>query len=307
MQDELELRLADEQHRLAAFRNVHEFWGRGLSLEEHLRRRQESVQHNRADWYVGCHDGQVVVSLGCYPFQFHVAGERLTGIGIGSVHTVPTHRRRGLAKRLLEWVHSERLRQGARLSMLYSDIDPAYYAKLGYEVSASHEGWSNGRFPPSNGLSWRPFDPVPVLRQLEAFYEAYHRSHTVAVARDLNYWDYLLKKSNNDQHLWLERDSQRLGYARILFHGERARIVDYALAQPDDELLLQLYTQAAQYALEKGVTLGGWLPNLAGLQPFFDIRPRSAEITMIKMLEPVVEIDDAFRGAADRFCEIDHV
>ena len=43
---------ATAEERLAAYRNVHETWGRGLPLDEFLARRLKSVGHNRARWWV---------------------------------------------------------------------------------------------------------------------------------------------------------------------------------------------------------------------------------------------------------------
>jgi len=58
----LELHPASPEERLAAYRNVHDVWGGGLPLQQHVERRLASVRHNQADWYVGCLDGRVIAS-----------------------------------------------------------------------------------------------------------------------------------------------------------------------------------------------------------------------------------------------------
>ena len=95
--------------------------------------------HTAEGWYVGTLDGRVVTSLGCYPIRFQIDGEDLPGIAIGSVHTLSEVRGRGFAPQLIDWV--ERDNPGAALSVLFSDIQPEYYARIGYVLCPSLEGW----------------------------------------------------------------------------------------------------------------------------------------------------------------------
>jgi predicted N-acetyltransferase YhbS len=130
---------ADDAQRLAAFANVFDVWPMADTLEEHIARRQQSVQHRYARWYVGTRGTEVVVSLACYPMQFAVHGEIVPGIAIGSVHTRADCRGQRLAPGLLQHVEREAAQHGARLSLLYSDIGTKYYARLGYQACPSWE------------------------------------------------------------------------------------------------------------------------------------------------------------------------
>ena len=136
--DSLEIHPADAGEQRAAYTNVHEVWGGEQPLEEYLAWRLNSVQHQRACWYVGCLEGRVVTSLGAYPLLFHVGGRQVAGFAIGAVHTVPDCRKRGYAARLMAWVEAHQRQQGAELGLLYSDIDPDYYAAHGYP----HDIWT---------------------------------------------------------------------------------------------------------------------------------------------------------------------
>ena len=64
MTNQLDIHPASPDEQLATSRNVYDVWSGGFSLEEHLERRLTSVQQNRADWFVGTLQGEVVASLG---------------------------------------------------------------------------------------------------------------------------------------------------------------------------------------------------------------------------------------------------
>src|SRR5262245_45151853 len=119
MNDQLQIHAASHDELIAAHSNVHDIWSKGRPLDEHLRYRLESVSHSRAAWYVGAIDGRVVVSLGAYPVRFHLEGQQVRGIAIGSVYTVKDCRGHGFAPRLIDWVEEQARREGVAISVLY--------------------------------------------------------------------------------------------------------------------------------------------------------------------------------------------
>lgn len=108
----------------------HDTWSEGQAPAEHVAACQASTKYLSGTWYVLDHDGQAVSALICYRNAFGLP-ERV--MGIGSVATSPSHRRRGFASALISEVM-------ARLSaerpidafLLYSDVDPAIYERLGF-------------------------------------------------------------------------------------------------------------------------------------------------------------------------------
>jgi predicted N-acetyltransferase YhbS len=317
MAEELQCQVATDEQKLAAFTNVHEFWGAGRTLEDHLQHRLASRQHRRATWYVGLLNGRVVASLGCFPMDFHVHGQLCPGIAIGAVHTHPEFRRRGFARHLIEWLEQHVRDAGAQLSLLYSDIDPAYYARLGYQRCPSHEGWADPVVD-DNTDGWQLVrcDPATAAPQLQRLYDRHHAGRTIAVARNSAYWQYLVEKSVEDHFYWLEDlDGQCRGFARVQV-GDDLRVVDYALTDTNQELLAQLYRQLLRCATPGPVgRVGGWLPDCPAAREWFQVVERPKEITMIKLLPVASEaewhadkrINQATLLAADWFLEIDHV
>lgn len=317
---------ADDAQRLAAFANVFDTWPMADTLAEHIARRQQSVQHRYARWYVGTRAGEVVVSLGCYPLQLAVHGEVLDGIAIGSVHTRADCRGQGLAPQLLDYVEREAAQRGARLSLLYSDIGTDYYARLGYQacpswevgdaddaaratLSPAHSALPGGQPLPASELRLEPCDQHEHSAELRRRYADYHGRKALCVVRSASYWDHLLQRRPTDRWFWLcDARGERWGYVRCTPAGHWVRISDYALADDDLAALGQL-CQAVRAALGSTLPprLRGWLPDLPATRACFPLRPRAREITMLKPLHGAVRLDEAARQAANYFCEIDHV
>jgi len=313
MSDFLDIHPASPDEVLAAHRNVFDFWGKGRTLEEHVDILLSSPSHRRATWYVGCVDETVVVSMGCYPFEFQMRGNVGSGGAIGSVFTIPEYRKRGYAARLLEWVDQTQKDAGVGMSVLYSDIDPNYYSKLGYEQCPSFRGWCNPQEIPAatanSALSLVPFDGAEELEEMAVLYAEYHGAAPVSIVRHEDYWQSLLQRFPNDRYYWLtEKGGGRAGYARLSGDSTKCRITDFALANQDDELAAELYTALIAEAKAQNIQcLGGWLPNTVAANDFFTMSDRNKEITMLKPLALAHGLDAESMASTDRFCEVDHV
>lgn len=310
MTEQLVCSYANEDQQLAAYRNVHEFWSGGRSLEEHLKWRLASPQHNRAKWCVGCLDGQVVTSLGCYPLQLHWDGEIIAGILIGAVHTLPAFRGRGYAPRLLSWVEEQQRQQGVRVSGLFSDIDPNYYGRLGYERCDSWEvrirvDCRSG--PVASRWVLQPIDPHEQLTKLCSWYEASQDSLPLWIARDDDYWQYLLARSASDQFFVLT-DQQQHGYLRLREVETSWSIQDWGLAAANEEGLAAMLDAILEKAAQQGVkSIVGWLPPLERSLESVAFEPRPQEITMFKSLDPQSQVQAGIVQSAGYLREIDHV
>ena len=318
MTDELDIHRASDSERIAAYRNVHEVWGGAFSIDEHVSRRLASVQHNRATWYVGCLNGRVVTSLGCFPLQFRIRGVTQPGIAIGAVHTVSEFRGRGFAPQLIERVEGDQRQQGVAMSLLYSDIAPAYYERLGYLVwpsweakleTASAFAAARELVQSSPKFGFEKISRFKKRRMLTMLYDNHHASMEVSIARDEAYWEYLLAKQPNDEfHLLNDPSGDPAAFVRLQAESKRLLIRDFALVTNDDANWSAWLAQIVCMAADRNLpTVGGWLPNLPELPSFAKPICRKQEITMLKSLDATLVIDDAVRDAAQYFVEIDHV
>lgn len=308
MTSTLDVHPASHDETIAAHRNVFDIWSKGLPIDEHVRFRLNSPSHSRATWFVGTLNGQVVVSLGSYPVRFHLQDREVNGIAIGSIYTVNEHRGRGFAPQLLERVEQLEQCQGAALSVLYSDIEPSYYARLGYVLCPALQGW---RVPAAVTTCYRlaGFSPEEHVNELMQLYNGDHGAAPLSFARNAEYWGAMLKKLPGDAFYWLlDAEDQHAGYMRIGHKDDSWRVTDFAIAHPSDEIAAQMYAALLNLAQQHDVRrVGGWMPNSAGARQYFDLQPRQSEITMIKPLGATGPLDAETIAAVGRFVEIDHV
>ena len=316
MPDELDIHRASDAERVAIYRNVHEVWGRGFDLEEHVQRRLASVQHNRAHWFAGCLGETVVASLGCYPVEFQLHGKVHSGIAIGAVHTVSEVRGRGFAPQLIRWVEEFHREQGVAISMLYSDLKPAYYAKQGYIECPSHEGQIDVAksldIPPDKNMRLSSFTPKESPDFIQQTYRTFQSQRALTIHRSLDYEQYLSRKSPTDRFFIIEQpDGKPCGYVRLRESSENNNywtIRDFILTTQEDKLLVSAYSALIRAASENGIScISGWLPRKAERASFTKITPRSQEITMLKPLSDDIILDEKSLASADDFQEIDHV
>jgi predicted N-acetyltransferase YhbS len=300
---------ADDEQRLAAYRNVHEFWDGGRTLGEHLAWRLVSPQHNRARWFVGCLEGEVVVSLGSYPLELCIEGELINGIMIGAVHTIPSQRGHGYAPALLGWVEEQEAEQGAVMSILFTDIGTEYYARFEYIDCPSWEI----RVETGNACaSWELERVVgrDHAEDLRRWYEHSTSGDALALVRDDAYWDYCFLKQPDDL-TFLARDEAGApsGYVRIRCRKSEWTIQDWGLAEQSGEHLTALILAVAvQARLQDCPLLTGWMPSWSTGNPVIELQSRAGmNHTMIKSLSEKRQFGGAVVEAAQNIREIDHV
>jgi GNAT superfamily N-acetyltransferase len=69
-----------------------------------------------------------------YDLTAAIGETRAKVCGLGAVFTDPAHRGRGCASELIERMLSAARREGASFSLLFSEIGPEFYARLGFEA-----------------------------------------------------------------------------------------------------------------------------------------------------------------------------
>jgi GNAT superfamily N-acetyltransferase len=81
--------------------------------------------------------GEVLASAKLYRFDAVLDGGPIQVAGIGAVFTSPASRGRGAARDLIERLLDRAAADGADLALLFSEIGPDYYARLGFEAIAT--------------------------------------------------------------------------------------------------------------------------------------------------------------------------
>lgn len=311
-EQQLDIHEASPDELAAAHANVFDIWSKGLPLEEHIASRLASPKHRLANWYVGTLGGKVVVSLGCYPLTFHYRDQHVPGFSIGSVYTVSEVRGQGYAPQLLACVEARQRQAGAKIGLLYCDIDPAYYERLGYQLCPSLEGWldpAGVRLPEALAYHLVEIDARQRWPELARLYVKYHGAMPISIARDDAYWQALLERFPEERFYALcDRTGSWQGYVRIGVKESQWRITDYALEDQSLELAEAFYAACIELARQNGAAqFGGWLPDHPSSLQYFELHDRQTEITMLKSLDASTPLDAEMLELASRFCEIDHV
>jgi len=307
----LDCHLADADEKAAAFRNVHEFWGGDTRIDEFVQQRLTSARHNRAAWYVATVDGEVVSSLGAFPFQLAVQGTTQRTCFIGAVHSRPQDRGKGYARRLIEYVEQEEKQQGGSWSVLFSDIDPAYYQRLGYQVSTA-PNISIGPHspePPESSFTLQPLIPGEQLADLTDCYIEHFKCVDFYIQRTPTQWDFIVDYHRDDSWYWLVDESpDPAGYVLLNQRKNQCLIEDFALRQSSTANLTALVQTLARFAANQGITnIGGWFPQIDFKADWFNYRQRETEITMIKAIGSGCTVTNEMLRQADTFRHVDHV
>jgi predicted N-acetyltransferase YhbS len=77
---------------------------------------------------------ELLASAKLYAFDAVLDGKPIKVAGIGAVFTQPASRGRGVARDLMERLLERAAADGADLALLFSEIGPDYYARLGFDV-----------------------------------------------------------------------------------------------------------------------------------------------------------------------------
>jgi predicted N-acetyltransferase YhbS len=101
-------------------------------------------------------DGILLASAKQYRVTMRVDGRMVPTIGIGAVFTPPERRGRGHAAALVEHIVQAGRSNGASLAMLFSEIAPRYYERLGFSVVPMQQALV--------GVPWKPGAPAVLVR-----------------------------------------------------------------------------------------------------------------------------------------------
>jgi hypothetical protein len=163
---------------------THELWGGGKPFDEYVAkiRAQMATAWGRKGYQfvLGLEGGRPVTACKRYRLRFN--GQPT--VGFGAVFTPEEHRGKGHAAELIQAVVDQ---EAAPYAVLFSDIDPLYYLRLGFQPFPAHWVTADALKGP------HAFRPLAV----------YERAEALAIAppggfkpdRSVTYWDYLHERS----------------------------------------------------------------------------------------------------------------
>jgi predicted N-acetyltransferase YhbS len=261
-------------------------------------------EHRAVPWVLDRGDGAIVATLLVHRIELALDGRVIPAYGIGSVGTLVAERRRGHAAALCRAACAAHEGEGRAVGLLFSDIAPAYYERLGFRASpATEHRCEKPKELAESGAAATlvPIDPRREAERLAAAWRAYHRG-TLHFHRDAA----RLVESVEDAHddWFFAVGSPDRGYVRLYDSrgGPADRpasllVVEAILLRPEDRA--PALRAVGRLAAEAGKGLvEGWQAPPAEVAPWFTSRPRAREIPMLRGAPPH---SSAAFWAADHF------
>lgn len=272
----MELKVASVEDLPTIYGAVHDVWPHDPDLDEHIRQRLASAKHQFARWYMLTEGGELKSSLGMFPTQFWVKGDVKEGFGIGSVHTPPAQRGNGYCSQMMKLVLDELAKEGRGIGVLYSDIAPEFYRRLGFHICPGAE--FSEVVSEFTGVAEAAFEPVSPSAY-RSIYKQNLGTLDLGIERSEEYWAWLERRSPLSHTMRLKGAGGDLAYAWLKVDGESLLVLDLLVIDPHQSTLIRgaLLSWAQSKHVKK---VEGWLPQALVGSQVWNQTERSKAITM---------------------------
>ena len=195
--------ISDDEY--AAFRRVHDHSfnsGPAPAARWPRLRRQFEAERSLAafDPALPAGRGGLVGTTGVYSFQMAVPGAVFPVAGVSAVSVLPTHRRRGILRSLMQRQIADIAARGDEpIAALWASETPLY-GRYGYGRASSHASFQFGRgegalsalAPADPSLTLRLAEPSEIVADLAKVYEAVLSGQPGFFSRDEDWWERVL-------------------------------------------------------------------------------------------------------------------
>jgi len=262
--------------------------------------------------------GALVASCKRYERELRCGERTYRAAGIGAVFTPEELRGRGYATALIAAFLDAERDAGSDLAYLFSDLHPAFYARLGFVALPSRTIALRADTLPTDRVEVAVLsdDDAPAVRRVFDALDA--RRPFAFVRRPLDWEWQRLRAASGEHAAQLIRLGVRRGRSLVAYvAGRRIPAADafvleeLAFAREDDARFIAPLLRAGAGDLR---TIRGWLPPAVAREtlPRGAVRPRTTAITMLAPLS--ARFRTAFRAretprreAADPCWNTDHV
>jgi predicted acetyltransferase len=192
-------------------------------------------------------DGKIFAGAGAYPFEMTVPGGPVTCAGVTVVGVHPTHRRRGVLRRLMTTQLADIRERGEPIAALWASED-TIYGRYGYgpasrcaeiRLPRAYADLRPGT-PPREGHV-RLVDHDEAMKTFPRVYERLRRSTPGFVLRTRDWWE---KRTLDDTQEW-RRGAGPLNRALLELDGRPVGYALYRIAQHPTEFKRTLRVQEA--------------------------------------------------------------
>ena len=196
--------------------------------------------------WVAVDGGQLVSTVEIFPRVVRVFDQPVPTGGIGSVFTLESHRKQGVASQLLERVIAAMREREMELSLLFATRFD-FYGRHGWASWKNQRAWMSrvdeprAEIPRSERLETLHFDAERDLQGIKTLHADYSRSRSGTVVRDDALWDASFDLAGNpDEELMVARqDGELVAHLRLARMFGKLLVTEMSRAD-DPEPLAQL-------------------------------------------------------------------
>jgi predicted N-acetyltransferase YhbS len=283
---------------------THGFWGGKRTLKEHTQRTFDSLARlGEGLRYVGLHDerGALAASLKFYTVALQTPIGVAKTLGIGAVFVPETERGKGYGQAIVRAAMDEARALGYDAALLYSDIAPQFYARLGF-VEFSALDWSADvtALPDSVPLMTRPAT-ADDFDTLSAWYHADATTADIFPVRSSELWRFGKWFNRADDELILNDGKREVGYVVVRSTPQGLRLFEWAAPGVEPERIWATVRRLTE--MEGQSRIYGWL-RFDRREEWTTVMPRPDAIPMIAPLKDSLRVTakmKVFFGAIDHF------
>jgi predicted acetyltransferase len=289
-----------------AFYGIGQYFG-GPPTDEQVERFEQVLPHDRM--HAAFDGGEIVAGAGAYPLELTLPAGPVPCAGVTVVGVLPSHRRRGLLRRMMEAQLRDVRERGEPVATLWAS-EETIYGRFGYGLASLslHVEAKRGRLRIRSDLpregTLRLIDHDEALRVLPRVYEPVRKRSPGFVSRSRDWWETRRLGDRPEQRrgagplvrALLEREGKPVGYAlyRIAQDGatfaEWTKTVRVVEVQGIDEaarrdvwrFLLEIdwtdVLRAEQLALDDGLPLLVDRVNELGLRVYDGLWVRPVDV-----------------------------
>src|SRR5262245_28521932 len=183
-------------------------------------------------------DGQVVAGAGVFPFPMTVPGGTLPCAGVSVVGVLPTHRRRGLLRRMMEAQLREMRERDEPIAALWASEETIYgrfgygLASVGLHVDAEQKRVS---IRPGASHDARLVSHEEALDRFPRIYDRVARARPGLVVRSRDWWQARRLDDAPERRrgggplsrVLFEREGRPVGYALYRLHQDGSTVGDW--------------------------------------------------------------------------------
>ncbi|MDB5095962.1 MAG: hypothetical protein JWM80_383 [Cyanobacteria bacterium RYN_339] len=227
---------------------THALWGDNRPFEGYVERiaKQMATRWGRTGYHfaVGLVGGQPVTA--CKRYRLRFGG--VPTVGFGAVFTPEEHRGKGHAAELISGVMAQ---ERAPYALLYSDIDPLYYIRLGFQPYPAYWVTATAEAGPV------PFRPLAPYERAEAL--AIQLPGEFRPDRSPDYWDYLHERSPVELYAFVPDGTIR-GWVAFEQEEDQLWLAAAGYDAEPEQFWQGLRALTAQHGVPK---INGWGPRVA--------------------------------------------